>query len=279
MLPTPYYQDDFVTLYCGNTYEIMPLMIAAGIMVDHTLTDPPYEKEAHKNQIRQTSFNTDHLANRKVHGGGGKITIGEIPFDPITDEERDLAGRCFAKLTRRWVLVFSQIEAAMLWKASMLLELGSRSKKKTLLKYIRTQIWDKTDAMPQFSGDGPAQGYEAIVTMHRNERKRWNGGGRKGVYYHSKASRGNGKNPHPSTKPVPLLAELITLFTDPHELILDGFVGAGNTGVAAKIHNRRAILIEQSEEYCAIAANELRLTQPQILIPARTVRPVQEVFL
>src|SRR5438128_1666121 len=40
---TPYYQDDAVTLYCGDCRDILPQIG----MVDHVITDPPYAEETH----------------------------------------------------------------------------------------------------------------------------------------------------------------------------------------------------------------------------------------
>jgi len=37
-LPTPYYQDDWATIYCGDCREILPELPP----VDLVLTDPPY---------------------------------------------------------------------------------------------------------------------------------------------------------------------------------------------------------------------------------------------
>ena len=78
---------------------------------------------------------------------------------------------------------------------------------------------------------------------HRRGKKRWNSGGKRGVYRH--ATNGErGAKPHPSTKPESLMAELIADFTDSGELILDPFMGSGTTLVAAKLE----------EKYCEIAA-------------------------
>lgn len=43
--------------------------------------------------------------------------------------------------------------------------------------------------------------------------------------------------------------------------VIDPFGGAGTTGVVAKEYGRRAILIEQNEEYCSMAADRIRNTE------------------
>jgi site-specific DNA-methyltransferase (adenine-specific) len=63
---------------------------------------------------------------------------------------------------------------------------------------------------------------------------------------------------HPTQKPVDLLAYLIRTYTNPGEIILDNTMGSGTTLVAAQREGRRAIGIDISEEYCAIAADRLR---------------------
>jgi site-specific DNA-methyltransferase (adenine-specific) len=97
-------------------------------------------------------------------------------------------------------------------------------------------------------------GYESIVTCWAGkERSSWNGGGRHGVYEYPPVVA----NGHPTEKPEPLMAELVTLFTDPGETILDPFMGSGTTLVAAKRLGRKAIGIEIEEKYCEIAAKRL----------------------
>lgn len=61
---------------------------------------------------------------------------------------------------------------------------------------------------------------------------------------------------HPCPKPVELLKGLI--LKTKAQSVLDPFMGSGTTLVAAKALGVRAVGIEQSEAYCAVAADRLR---------------------
>ena len=120
--------------------------------VDVTLTDPPYEAEVHTEgrRIRAGSFAAEGSGQREI------ITKA-IEYDPITEQLRREVARQIARVTRRWILVYCQVEAAHLWRAA--LEAGGA-------EYVRTGSWHKTDAQPQYSGDRPGQGWEAVVICH-----------------------------------------------------------------------------------------------------------------
>ena len=62
---------------------------------------------------------------------------------------------------------------------------------------------------------------------------------------------------HPTEKPWELFVWCIELFSNA-AIILDPFLGAGTTAVAAKKLNRKCIGIEIEERYCEIAANRCR---------------------
>ena len=117
---------------------------------------------------------------------------------------------------------------------------------------MRLGVWLKPDGAPQFTGDRPGTGWEAVAFLHRDgARLRWSGKGRHGVWTHNKV---NGA--HPTTKPLPLVQDWVRLFSD-GGTILDPFAGSGTTLVAAKRLGRKAIGIEIEEKYCAIAARRL----------------------
>jgi len=232
---TPYYQDDAVTLYHGDCREILPMLGP----VDHVITDPPYEAEAH--QLGRRAFSgRSNAAHPK-----GIAEERPLGFAAITDADRKLVGPLMAAKSRGWVLVFCQVEAAMLWREAM-----------KPAKYVRTQIWRKPDGAPQFTGDRPGMGYESIVSCWAGEgRSRWHGGGRHGVYEHMTVKAAA----HQTQKPEALMSELVSLFTDPDHVILDPFGGSGTTAVAAKKLGRRCIVIERDEKHCETTAARLAI--------------------
>ncbi len=58
-------------------------------------------------------------------------------------------------------------------------------------------------------------------------------------------------------KPLGLMLELVELFTDPNDLIIDPFAGSGSTLVAALRLGRRAIGIERDPKYHALIVDRL----------------------
>lgn len=58
---------------------------------------------------------------------------------------------------------------------------------------------------------------------------------------------------HPTAKPLSLIKHLVNVGSKPGDLVLDPFAGSGTTAQACSdVTQRRCILIEQSDEYCAV---------------------------
>lgn len=226
----------------ADNRDVLPTLPAKSVA--HVITDPPYEAEAHTLQRR-----VKRQDGEKSKWGGRTDAMHKSPlsFGPISEGERGSVAGQFAKLASRWCVVFCQVEAVMKWQQA-LIEGGHAAR--------RIGVWVKPDAMPQFSGDRPGMGYESIVFTHARGRSTWNGGGRVGVFSHNKNS--GGKHDHETQKPLSLMLELVELFTDPDDVILDPFAGSGTTGVACLRLGRRFVGIERDEKYAGVATERLR---------------------
>lgn len=209
--------------------------------VDHVITDPPYSEHTHSKQwIGAALTNKGAKRVSTAHTGLG--------FDSLDDESRVGLLSESERLSKRWILVFSDIESAHLIRHER-------------LDYVRTCIWDKVDSAPQFSGDRPAASAEAIVALAHGGKKRWNGGGLRGVFRFP-VNGDRGPKPHPSTKPQALMLELVGMFTDTTEIILDPYCGSGSTGMAAVRLGRRFIGIEQNARWVEVARERISSASP-----------------
>ncbi len=65
-------------------------------------------------------------------------------------------------------------------------------------------------------------------------------------------------SPHPAIYPVQIVEELIRLLTERGDVVLDPFVGAGSTAVAAVKTGRTYIGIDINESYCTYARERLQ---------------------
>lgn len=232
-------------MHLGDCIEIMKTLDP----VDHVITDPPYEAEAHTKQRRSLKDATQKRGAANV--GEVRRIDSTLSFPAITPEQRLAASLQFARLARRWVVAFCQIEAITAWRAG--LETAG-------LDWIRGGIWRKPDGMPQFTGDRPGMGFECLAIAHPAGRKRWNGGGKHAVWtVNLDHGHGNGvRNEHPTKKPIALMLGLVDDFTDPGETILDPFAGSASTGVAALRRGRSFVGIERDPEFFALSCERLR---------------------
>jgi DNA modification methylase len=215
---------------------------------DHTITDPPYEAEAHTKQRRTLGGVSGRGAARGVTR---VIQSAPLDFAAITPAEREAVSREIVRVTRGWALVFCQTEGVTLWRDALVAAGG---------KYRRACVWVKPNAQPQMSGDRPAQGYEMLCLAWCGAgRSRWHGGGARGVFVHPMDSGYlTGKRAgHPTEKPLPLMSELVSLFTDPGDLVLDPYAGSGTTGVACMRLGRRFAGAERDDRYHALAKERL----------------------
>ena len=223
----PYYQDEQVTLYHGDAFNILPIL--ADKSVDAVITDPPYTERTHTKARSLT---------------GTTVTEGIQAFASITDAALSSALMSMGRVTRGWVIATLDYRHAVQFDVEP----------PQGLKCQRLGVWVKTNPTPQLTGDRPAQGWESIAYFHRADtRSRWNGGGVHGNY----TMRIADPEGHPTAKPLPLIQDLVRKFTNRGDVVLDPFAGSGTTLRAAVNEGRRAIGVEIEERYCELIARRL----------------------
>jgi site-specific DNA-methyltransferase (adenine-specific) len=249
-----------VTLYCGDCRDVLPILGR----VDHVISDPPYEREAHTMGRR---------LNRGASSGGPfDIMVAEVlSFAQMDPDTREAVTAWAAANCDGWFLSFCQAEGVTVWRDA-LEEAGA--------KYKRSMVWIKPDGMPQYNGQMPGMGYESIALAWCGAgHSRWNGGGRHGVFRFCKNS--GGKHDHETQKPLPLMRELVHLFSDKGQQILDPFMGSGTTGVAAVKEGRQFVGIEIEPRYFDIAVRRISdaLSRPDLFIASPKPIEKQEALL
>ena len=128
-------------------------------------------------------------------------------------------------------------------------------------------VWHKTNPVPNFRKTSFLNSCELIVSCW-NKGHTWNFTNQRDMhnFIESGICMGNerikdaeGKNLHPTQKPVNVLKKIIEIASNEHDVVLDCFNGVGSTGVAALSLNRRYVGIEIDDTY--IKATEKRLTE------------------
>ena len=196
--------------------------------VDHVITDPPYEAEAHSKQRRTKVAGWRKARDR---GEADKVaTPAPLEFSAITPEQRREVAAQIGRICRGWAVVFCQIEAVHAWRLA--LEDGG-------MRYRRSLVWVKPDAMPSLHGRWPGQGFETIVLAQarRKGAPKCPGGGKAVFYEYRRAQTGV----HPTAKPLGLMRDLVELVSKRGELICDPYAGSGTTGVACRALGRRFV--------------------------------------
>ena len=230
---------DLDRVHLGDCLELMRGL--ADGCVDHVVADPQYDERTHEGARTAPR-------SQRYHGDLYSKTpeaLG-IDFAPMAAGEIAQLAAEFLRLAKGWVVVFCNVEAFGQWQ-----EAAGEA-------YVRSGIWLKPDAAPQFTGDRPGQGYEGIAIMHRPGRKRWNGGGKHGVWT---CGVERVERVHPTQKPIGLMLDLVADFTDLGDLVLDPFAGSGSTGVACIELGRRFVGVEKDPKYAELANARLAATE------------------
>lgn len=221
---SPYYEDDFVTIYHGDCREVCRRLPRSSTHL--LLTDPPYG----------VSWSSGLGQMGGIVGDDGSLDVVACVREAA---ETLLSGRHMyvfgpADLTKVTVGATAELvwDKGKFGLGDLSIPWGPSHER------IGFGVWVKYRSQADVGG--------MAARLRRGS-----------VLHFPKQNNGRGAQTHPTEKPVQLLRYLIEASSTFGEVVLDPFAGSGSTLVAARVEGRRAIGIEIEERFCEVAANRL----------------------
>lgn len=257
MIIRPEYAFGGVLIFRGDCRNILPYLAAQDIRAQLIMTDPPYFEGTH----------TGARSQAKRTDGQDPRNAAFIDFRPFTAYDLITSFDAIGTVADNWII--STVD----YKAIPYLD-GSAGPSPGGLRFVRHGAWIKRNPVPQLTLDRPGQGFESVAIfqsdfspdpdswgdwdsvaiMHAQGRKlAWNGKGRPALFWHAVVNKALRK----TQKPISLFLEWIDLFSQPGQLIIDPFMGAGTSLIAALERGRLAIGIDESPIACGIAIDRI----------------------
>lgn len=250
---TPVYENNTVTLYCGDTLVLLPLLPEESF--DMVFADPPY-----------------FLSNGGISCSGGKqVSVNKGAWDEGFDLEAKHA------FNTSWIRACRRVMKpdATIWISGTFHNIYSvgMALEQEGFKILNNITWVKTNPPPNLSCRCFTHSTETILWAKKDTKrahhhfnynlmKEINGGKQmKDVWTGSltkKSEKSQGK--HPTQKPKYLLERIILASTQEGDLILDPFIGSGTTAVVSQRLGRHCVGIDSESDYLEIAKRRLERT-------------------
>ena len=211
---TPYYQDEYVTLYHGDCLELRDYWLDADVLV----TDPPYGIAWKQNAYKAVGKSEGTRTKRST---GIKNDTDTSARDSVLAAFGPKPGIVFGDILQPFP---AGVKRVLVWqKPADAGFMGSSTWRKDWEPIFIVGKWPKR----------PARLSSVVPTS---------------VGSHRQYAQGV----HPHAKPQGVMEALI--MTAPPGNIADPFAGSGSTLVAAKALGRKVIGVELEEKYCEIIA-------------------------
>ena len=233
------FTENQIQIFQGDALSILGNLAKSGLKVDHIITDPPY------NISKANNFETMNSSQRKgVDFGEWDKGFDLVSWIKIAGQMLEAGGSFIIfNSYRNLTPIIGALESAGM-------------EVKDLLK------WVKTNPMPRNIERRYVQDTEYAIWAVK-PKKPWVFNKPENVPYlraefSSSTVAGHERTSHPTQKSRKVMAEIVSIHTNPGDLILDPFMGSGTTGVAAIQNGRRFVGIELDADYYQIAAKRLR---------------------
>jgi DNA modification methylase len=224
------------TLYLGDAREVLPSLPKSALVC----SDPPY-------RVSKGGFASNLQLEggfggwMKDYGNQGDIVTCDIEFSawmPLVFEALDERAQAYFMSNGR-NLKDMQIAAE-----------GAGFRLHTIL------VWDKRAALPNKFYQNVT---EFGLFMFKGKARTINDPGSKNLVSIFQRD----ESPHPTEKPVELMRFWVGNSSQPHDLVLDPFMGSGTTGVASLQLGRSFVGIEQEARWFDIACKRIEDAQRQ----------------
>jgi len=224
-------------LFCDDAYNKIHEFIKNKIIVNHIITDPPYNISVENN------FFTMKNPRKGIDFGAW-------------DKEFDLLN---------WI---SDYEKILDKNGSIIIFCSYRYLSKIIEKleisnFVVKDVleWRKSNPMPRNINRRYVQDTEFAIWAVKNGAK-WVFNKPKSkpylrAYFEAPVVSGNERTEHPTQKSLSVMEKIIQIHTNEEEIILDPFMGSGTTGIASLINNRKFIGVELDSQYFNIAKKRI----------------------
>ncbi len=234
---SPYYQEDGITIYCGDSREILPQLEPVNLV----LTDPNYG-------VTQNAWDD--------------LRITKECFDLITSPlvctcQNPGSAELIVRYKKRfkWSDVWEKTQAVGFLNCRIM----PMRQHEDILVFASGKIPFYPQVLPKNKVNIRPHGKTAMSTNYgKFNEERTRSIRQDETYPRSIVTFANSQEGlHPTQKPILLFSYLVLSFSAAGDTVLDPFMGSGTTLVAAKQLGRRAIGIEIEEKYCEIAVKRL----------------------
>lgn len=245
---TPYYQDQNVTLYHGDTLRVLP-QLRGHLTVDAVITDPPYSSGGLHSGAKKRSTRSKYL------GDDAKATQPEFEGDSKDQRANTLWTSYWLADSKTLAKPGAIIGLFTDWR-----QLPTMTDSLQMANVIWRGVFPWSKPNGRRTQGRLANTAEYFVWGTNGARALEQGATLAGHWVQNNVNR---DKLHQTQKPLELM-EYLCETAAPGQTILDPFAGSGTTLLAAANTGRKAVGVEMSEEYCEIIAKRLEAGDPKM---------------
>ncbi len=245
---TPYYQDDWVTLYHGTWQDVL----ASGVVpkVDAVITDPPFSDRTHKGQLgrrKEAAYTT-----------GGRPTLASrgIEYTHWTDGDVEDFVSAVSPLCKGCFCALTSHDLCRTYEQALV-----AAGRYAFSPVACVQMYRNV----RLTGDGPSNWADRLMVARPTSLSKW--GALPGAYVGKPFDDGQNMLDRSQRitggKPIWLMRAIVSDYSREGDLILDPCAGRATTAVAARALGRRCIVVERDEATCGLAKRWLLETASQ----------------